>query len=192
MSTTSGMPHGDDAPAVLHRRARRLEDAVWLLLTALVLVAAAVLTAVAVSVHGSTVERGRELAAERRLTSALVVTDAPIIAHGSYSTHEAEVRWTGRDGLPHTGNTTLTERHAPGETVEIWVDTRERPVLAPPDARDAVIAAAVTWLLGMMAAVAGIAVLGRLLLAWAWWRLGRSWEQDWAQVEPRWAGRSER
>lgn len=165
MSTTSWMPRGHREPNVLHRRTRWLEDAVWLLLTVLVVAAAAICLAVAVSVHGTLSEQTRELATERRQTPALVVSDSTTTTSPASGRYRTEISWTGRDGLPRTGRASLTAHRETGEIVEVWVDSEDRLAAAPPSSHDVVVVAGVTWLFGTSVSVLGVALLGRLLLA---------------------------
>ena len=83
----------------------------------------------------------------------------------------------------------MTGRHAAGDTVPVWLDRTGRVVAGPPTPATLV---AVGWIWGVLAALAGWAVL---LLAWfgvqraTAVRNQAAWARDWARVEPGWSGR---
>ncbi|WP_443053261.1 Rv1733c family protein [Streptomyces sp. NBC_00273] len=76
-----------------------------------------------------------------------------------------------------------------GETVRVWVDDDGRAATAPPDRAHIALNAAAAGA-GAMAGtvlVGGALVAVRLRIVDA--RSGRSWETEWAGIEPLWSGR---
>lgn len=178
------------------RGRRRFTDVVedvaaWALTSmgALLLVAAILAGSAA---YGSTVERGLVERAERTPVQAVLLENTPVVS-GARGTAPSRVpvraSWVGADGMPRSGLVEAAPALRAGSTVTIWLDHDGRVVPRPVGEDEAVLVGGL--------AVTGVVLLGGLLLGgcWAGVRMltGRVkaalWEQEWAQVEPRWSGR---
>jgi hypothetical protein len=97
-------------------------------------------------------------------------------------------RWTGPDGLVHTGTVVADVGARAGSTVPIWVDDHGT-VATPPGLRSPTVDAVMAALLVMLGLAAGLAGIRRIVV----WRLDRrrlrSWQAEWLVVGPRWSHR---
>ena len=176
---------------VLHRRTERLEDLLAWSLGVLLAVAVVLALAAALASHDTVETRARAEAAERTQVSAVLVTDAAMIAGAERTgARRATVRWTGADGIERTGSTLLHSPRSAGETVPVWTTADGRLVFAPATEGDAMGAAVLSGALTALAAGAVVALLGRQALAWTGRRYARAWEQEWERVGPVWSGRA--
>ncbi|WP_328883372.1 Rv1733c family protein [Streptomyces sp. NBC_00299] len=176
----------------LKRRADAVES--WVLLAAWVLtVLCGVLAGLATA---GTVERG--MARERvewRPVVALLTEQAPGTAdpRSGTSTSEyvwAKVRWSARDGSPHTGQARVRPGSGVGTPVTVWTDPQGRLVTRPATPSEArTPATLVGGLAGFCAAsvpfVAGRALRNRLESN----RID-NWGYEWARFGPLWGGRT--
>ncbi|MFB8775144.1 Rv1733c family protein [Streptomyces broussonetiae] len=173
----------------LRRRADVVEG--WVLLGAwLLTVVVGVLVGLAAT---HTVER--QLARERdewRPTTAHLAEAVPG-GHREAGAGErvwSEVRWTGPDGVVHTGQVRVRPGSPEGAPVTVWTDRRGRLVTEPAtEVQARVNSALVGGLAGLSAAavpcLAGRALRCRLEQA----RLDR-WDTDWARFDPLWGHRT--
>lgn len=94
-------------------------------------------------------------------------------------------RWTGPDGLPHTGTVFAAVGGRKNDIVLIWVDPRGA-VASPPAARNPAADAVVVALFVSCGIAGALTGLYRIVV----WRLDRgrlrAWQQEWVEVEPRW------
>jgi hypothetical protein len=178
------------------RTTDRVEDlAAWLTVAfaLLVVVAAVVIGRVGhdLARAAATAEAADHIAVDAVLLEA---TDRwPSTARSPRSNDGVPARWTApagaQAGAAVVGTVPVTGRHAAGDTVPVWLDGTGRVVAAPPTPATLV---AVGWIWGVLAALAGWAVL---LLAWLGVqratavRNQAAWARDWARVEPGWSGR---
>ncbi|GHD86280.1 Rv1733c family protein [Streptomyces naganishii] len=98
-----------------------------------------------------------------------------------------EVRWTGQDGTPHTGQARVRPGSAVGTPVTVWTDSGGRLVTRPATAAQAhTRAVMIGALVGVSAAavpfVAGRVVRGRLERR----RLDQ-WDTEWTDFGPTWS-----
>ncbi|AEW97900.1 MULTISPECIES: Rv1733c family protein [Streptomycetaceae] len=97
------------------------------------------------------------------------------------------VRWTGPDGLPHSGEATVPEGTRAGSATTIWLDDRGRVALPPTGGLQA---DAQGWAMGTAVGcgVCGV-VLGADRVARAALDRHRAaeWEREWEEIGPRWS-----
>ncbi|MET9550321.1 hypothetical protein ABZY36_34195 [Streptomyces sp. NPDC006627] len=122
---------------------------------------------------------------ERRLTDAVLVEDAALVARGSSRTR-VTAQWSAPDGTTHTGRVPVTSHMRHGARVKVWTDEDGRITSAPlgqANARfDATVAAlTATVSLGFLALN-----LGRLAQRHHERRRCEQWEREWARVAPEW------
>ncbi|MFG2616435.1 hypothetical protein ACGFXC_02325 [Streptomyces sp. NPDC048507] len=101
----------------------------------------------------------------------------------------ATASWRYPSQRLHTETVPVPAGTRNGDTVRVWVDADGRAATAPPSRADIVLDA-----LGVGAgALSGIVLVGGCLVAVRLRivdaRSARSWESEWAGVEPLWAGR---
>ncbi|MCE3555327.1 hypothetical protein LWC33_28230 [Pseudonocardia sp. RS11V-5] len=171
------------------RRSDRLADLVAWLVCALALVALGVGLVVGLSIHGNLAARAAAEARDRTPLTVSVAEEVPVVPD-SGNRIPADVRWTGPDGVVHTGRTEVAAPKRAGDEVPAWVTVDGRLVRAPLGPDEVVfvtITSAGTLLLLCGLAVAG---LGRLAFAGVARLRAAEWAREWAEVEPRWTGRA--
>ncbi|MBP2368165.1 Rv1733c family protein [Pseudonocardia parietis] len=189
MSSAASSPT-PSAPSRLHRRTRRIEDLVSVLLAVLLLGAGLIATAVAAGTYGGAQERIRAESTERHPTTARLVADVGAAGTEPAVLHPARVEWIGRDGRPRTGHTPVGAPGRAGDPIEIWTTADERPVPPPLTDLQAGVAAVVAWVMAAAIGAGVVFAIGRLLFRWTAARYARAWAQDWSDVEPAWTGRA--
>jgi hypothetical protein len=100
----------------------------------------------------------------------------------------AAARWTGPDGTVHTGTVYVEAGRQAGDTVPIWVDDRGR-VATPPARRNPTAAAVVAALIAVYSVAGGLAALRWAICRQLDRHRLRSWQMEWAAVEPVWRRR---
>ncbi|BFV60655.1 hypothetical protein KCMC57_up57590 [Kitasatospora sp. CMC57] len=126
------------------------------------------------------------LAAHRHQVTATLVTPAP---EGPAPTSRATGVWTVPAAPPRTGVIDAPSGTPAGTEVPLWVDDAFLP--ARPARSDGEMATTVSAQgIGVFAALGGVAWVGYQVRRRALDRRAlRSWESDWAAVEPQWSGR---
>ena len=134
-------------------------------------------------------------AADRTLVRAVLQEDAPPLratgeGSDSLTRVHAQAEWSLPGGLPQEGPV-LTRPGAPaGTVVPVWVDSEGNVTRAPLDRADIPTSAA---------AVAALPLIGVPAVTWTLYAFlcialnnhrERRWEEDWAEVEPKWNSRS--
>ncbi|MGW6612009.1 Rv1733c family protein [Streptomyces erythrochromogenes] len=101
----------------------------------------------------------------------------------------AAATWNYPTQRPHTETVPVPVGTRNGDTVRVWVDDTGRAATAPPGRADIVLDAVAigTGALAGMVLAGGALVAVRLRIVDA--RSARSWESEWAGVEPLWSGR---
>ncbi|GAA5162408.1 hypothetical protein GCM10023321_47960 [Pseudonocardia eucalypti] len=179
----------------LPRRATdRVEDLVAWLLVLVGLVGTIVTLMLASDVYSGQMERARREAAAHTPVTAVLVRDASTAVAagraGDSVPDEIPVCWTGRDGLEHTGTTSVTSPTKAGQTVTVWVDHAQRQVPAPPTRADAITGAAIVAVLGWSTLAAALVLAWRAVRRTTLTYNCAGWEREWWEVEPRWSGRA--
>ncbi|MEJ8281696.1 hypothetical protein [Pseudonocardia spirodelae] len=174
-------------------RARLLEDLLSVLVALALAVAGLACVAAGLAARDATLDRARAEAADTQATPAALLADAtPVPGAAGPERYRAPVGWTGRDGVARTGTAAVAVPWHAGDPVTVWTGRDGRLVRTPLTPSDAVAAGVLT---GLMAAVpAGLLVAGAAAAGFGWTgrRLAGAWEQEWAEVEPTWSGRSRR
>ncbi len=175
----------------LRRRADRIE-AVVLLSTAIVLLAAAPLAAVTAGLqagHLALRHARAEQAAVRQVTAVLLQPAPPTGAPDPYSAVQLTTvlgRWQPPGQPPRSGQVPAPAGTKAGSRVAIWIDASGAVRDPPPDHRAAVgvacIAAAGTWLVTSVL-VLGFSTLARRALDR---RRLRDWDAEWRRAASSW------
>ena len=97
-------------------------------------------------------------------------------------------RWTGRDGIVHTGTAYADNGTRAGTTIRIWIDDRGL-LSGPPSRRDPRVDAAMAALLTVCGIAAGFAGIRRILRWLLDRRRMRAWQLEWMTTEPGWSRR---
>lgn len=176
----------------LKRRADAVEA--WVLLAAwAVTVLAGVLAGLTAA---RTVEQG--MARERvewRPVVALLTEQAPGTADSRVGTSSSEqvwakVRWSARDGSPHTGQARVRPGSGVGTPVTVWTDPRGRLVTRPATPSEARTRATLVGGLAGVCAACVPFVAGRALRSRLESRRVDQWGYEWARFGPLWGGRT--
>ncbi|WP_370080041.1 hypothetical protein [Streptacidiphilus sp. MAP12-16] len=150
---------------------------------ALSVVVAAALSAL-LGLHLYVADRASALRQAEQLHRVVAVAVAPPFA-ADRGVRTATVDWTDAAGK-HTAQATVPDSTGPGDHVVIWADRNDVPQAAPRAAAESA-GTAVSY---AVAAFAGAATLLAGGHAWARHtlnkRVDRSWEEEWALVEPKW------
>ncbi|MEY9848009.1 hypothetical protein ABH940_005109 [Streptacidiphilus sp. BW17] len=190
MATPSFEPHPPGPGLGTRNPLRRRSDFLRGWLRALLVVSLAVTAALCVllGLHFYAADRASVVRhAERlhRVTAEAVAQPLP----GGAGARIATLDWTDASGK-HVVQDPVPATTRPGDHVVLWVDRNDVPQAAPPGAAQS----AGTAVAYAMAAFAGCATLLVGGHAWAGQalnrRVERSWEDEWAQVEPEWNHRS--
>jgi hypothetical protein len=136
-------------------------------------------------------ERGRAEAVTRLPALATLTEDAPIVVladpHGMQRPPTtAAATWTARDGTARSGEVPAPVGGHAGSTAPIWTERDGTLAEAPTSAIAAGFAAVLSG--------AAVVLLCCAVVVGAWWTTRRvtttlnvrSWEREWAAVEPRW------
>lgn len=101
----------------------------------------------------------------------------------------ATATWHYPSQRPHTATVPVPAGTRHGDTVRLWVDGNGTAAAAPPSRSDIALNAVGigTGALAGIVLVGGALVAVRLRIVDA--RSARSWESEWADIEPRWSGR---
>ncbi|MFJ6666753.1 hypothetical protein [Streptomyces sp. NPDC091383] len=170
------------------RRRCDVVEAWTVLVVAVLLLVVAPLVGVAAGLH--TQDRGAATAAAQRAArhrvAATVSGDPPVVRAGRGHPPRAEVRWTEHGRGTRAAWARVPAGTRAGDTVPVWVDSRDRVVPAPTSGA-AVLQHAVT--VGMCAAVCagGVVFLGHTVARRTALRHRLAeWERAWARTGPRW------
>jgi type II secretory pathway pseudopilin PulG len=175
----------------LRRTIDRVESLLIALVMLLALAGLPVAAAMGAMVYNQGAHAAAQAAATERMVQAVVLQDAPVANPGPDGRSidggvPAQVTWPGADGRPHVDAIPVAAGSKAGTVVPLWVDQAEHVMTPPPTIAQAlgsaVIASAGTLL--------GIELLCALLVlgvhATAVRATSRSWQQEWAVVEPQW------
>jgi hypothetical protein len=178
----------------LRRRSDVVEAWTVLAVAALLFVGAPLVGAAAAGwAHDDARATAREQRADRRHVRAEVVgrsSDVFPMAQGRRQpSAKATVRWTEPGDGPRTATARAPVGARTGDTVDVWLDSRGRPVGPPPDST-------AVWqhtvVVGVCAAggAGAVVLLGHAVVRRAALRRRLAeWEQEWARTEPHWTGR---
>ncbi|GAA4552734.1 Rv1733c family protein [Pseudonocardia xishanensis] len=171
--------------ALPHRHSDRVADLVaWALgILALGVLASSVL--VGVVVHGDLADHAAQQNRERTPVTVVLTEDAPVVPSSS-GTVVVGVRWTGPDGVEHTGRTAVPASLRAGDPTTAWVGPEGRLTDAPLTATEVVV--------GALASAAGALVLGGFVVVVVGVIAQRGvdrlraaeWEREWRAVGPTW------
>ena len=193
-----GERHRHSRPQRLPRRSiDRIQDLViWMLIT-LALLTAVLAATVAARRYGEWMHRAEIETRERTPVQAVLLEPVPqvlAVDDGGRAVRllptPVPVRYTASDGTERRAEAQVVGPRPAGAVMPMWVDRSGELTGAPTSAIDAVrhAAAGAVGVLAVGAAVlicAGAAFRGevqRITMA--------RWEREWAQVEPRWSGRT--
>ncbi|MFC5218660.1 hypothetical protein [Streptomyces coerulescens] len=177
---------------------RRRSDVVeaWTLVTvAVLLLVVAPLVGVVTAwwAHDDARAMAREQWADRRHVRAEVVERvshaAALVPGGRQPTARATVRWTDPEQGPRTATARVPAGTRTGETVDVWLNSRDRSV-TPPPGTTAVWQSTVT--IGVCTTGGAVAVIlfGHTVVRHAALRRRLAeWDREWARTEPAWTGR---
>lgn len=174
-------------PNRLHRTTETIDDLLAWSLGLLLVVVGWLALQTGAWLHDTVTERARIQAEDRTPVTAVLLEDSAPTMRGEMM---VQARWTGRDGVEHTDRTEVTGIHAAGDTVPAWEDRTGHLVSAPITATDARVASIEIGVLVGVFGAGMVYVLGLALFGWTARRYARAWEQEWAQVGPRWSGRA--
>jgi hypothetical protein len=177
---------------------RRRSDVVeaWTLLVVAVLLGVGAPALGALSAwwaHGQARAVAAEQRQERRQVRAEVIGQTPeslpsVQAGGEHS-YRATVRWTEPDGAARTTAARVPADTRRGETVDVWLDARDRGVPAPADDsliwQHTVAFGACTTAGAAVAVLAGHTAVRRVALR----HRMAEWDRAWARTEPQWTRR---
>jgi hypothetical protein len=178
----------------LRRRVDRVERWLAIALVATILVVSPVVAWLV----GSAVYRGGLHAAggaygDRFPTTAVLEEDTvaltPVDATVPVTPLPARARWTGPDGVAHTGRILPDQQGRAGAVVVVWTDAAGNLVPRPPDAEQATgngFVVGIAVLLASGVAAAAVWLVARRALER---RRLDYWQTQWMSVEPRWSGR---
>jgi hypothetical protein len=171
------------------RRSDRLADLAAWVVCALALVALGSALLVGLGIHRDLSARAAAEARDRTPVAVVVAEDVPVVPE-SGSRIPADVRWTGPDGVEHTGRTEVAAPKQAGDEVEAWLTDDGRLVRAPLGGQEVAFVTVMSG--GAVLLLCGVAVagLGRLAFAGVARLRAGEWEREWAEVEPRWTGRA--
>ncbi|WP_307624017.1 hypothetical protein [Streptomyces sp. V3I7] len=179
---------------VLRRRPDVVEAWTALLVAVLLLVGAPLAGALAgLWAHGEAREVAAAQRAERHHVEAQVIgrvpEDFPSESGGRERALRATVRWTEPGTGTHTGVARVPAGTRRGDRVDVWFDSRGRPV-APPPNDIAVWQHTVTIGVGVAGGLAAVTLLGHSVVR----RIALhhrldEWEREWARMGPEWTRR---
>jgi hypothetical protein len=171
-----------------------LEDAAAWVLISLGLLGAALSIIAGMQVHGSLLERARLESSARTPVRAVLLQDAPVIPSADDQENgpmvQVPVRWVDTDGTERVNEATVTGLPRAGDTVRLWADRGHHLVPPPTNADDAAAAGVVATGISLVLSVALLLVLWCGVRHFAFARNRVRWEREWAEVEPRWSGRT--
>ncbi|MCX5129354.1 hypothetical protein [Streptomyces sp. NBC_00347] len=132
------------------------------------------------------------IARHRHTVTATTISDAAYRAGDQPSSRPVTVAtatWHYPAQRPHTGTVPVPAGTRNGDTVRVWVDEIGRATAAPPSQADVAVTAVGigTGALAGIVLAGGALVAVRLRIVDA--RSARSWESEWAGIEPLWSGR---
>lgn len=183
-------PGSEPGPADrLRRRASRREDLLAVLCGLLAACGLVVAWLAGAAAHGTVLERGAVEARQRVPVEATVTARANAVGDLQTGQQSLTLSWTGSDGLPHSGGSSLPGIYDVGDRVSAWVGTDGRLAPPPSTPADAVAVAVAAGFLTAAGWAGGVLVVGRLAFAWNGRAFARAWAEDWAAVEPEWSGR---
>jgi hypothetical protein len=171
-----------------------LEDAAAWVLISLGLLGAALSMMVGLQVHGSLLERAQLESSARTPVRAVLLQDAPVIPDADDQENgplvQVPVRWVDTDGTERVDEATVSGLPRAGDTVQLWADREHHLVPPPTNADDATAAGVVATGLSLFMSVALLLVTWCGVRHYAFTRNRARWERQWAEVEPRWSGRT--
>ncbi|MFR9802407.1 hypothetical protein ACL02T_08895 [Pseudonocardia sp. RS010] len=184
----------EEARPLPRRGTDRIELAAVVVLSVAGLLGALAIIVLALSNYGAGLARAEQEAAERTQVEATVLADAPPLSpaatRGVAPTSRVPARWTAPDGTPRTGTVQVPGRPAAGEVELVWVD-RSGATAPAPAGRGSVLGGAVLGAAVLLGLLVGVLVGVRRLLAAVLLRANAAtWGREWAEVEPRWSGRT--
>ncbi|MFE6175586.1 hypothetical protein [Streptomyces sp. NPDC056464] len=113
----------------------------------------------------------------------------PMAYGGRRPSANVTVRWTDPANGPRTATAHVPAGTRPGETVDVWLDSRGRGVAPPPD-DTAVWQHTVTIGVCVTVGTGALILLGHTVVRHtAMSRRMAEWEAEWAHTEPEWTGR---
>jgi hypothetical protein len=171
-----------------------LEDAAAWVLVSLGLLGAALSMIVGLQVHGSLLERAQLESSARTPVRAVLLQDAPVIPDADDQENgplvQVPVRWVDTDGTVRVDQATVDGLPRAGDTVRVWADRDHHLVPPPTNADDATAAGIVAAGISLFMSVAVLMVVWCGVRHYAFTRNRARWEREWAEVEPRWSGRT--
>jgi hypothetical protein len=131
--------------------------------------------------------------ADRHRTRVVVVgatpDRAPAVQGGREHSFRVDVRWTDPVTGPHTTEARVPAGTRRGDTVDVWFDSRDRPV-GPPPGRTQIWQHTVTMGTCAAGGAAAVILIGNAVVRRV--AIGHrltEWEREWARTEPQWTRR---
>lgn len=171
----------------IRRRTDRIESMTILAAIFLVLASLPVALAIGFATH----QHNMAIAAEQQATReqvAAVVTGSPVgtTEPGGATVFRAQAEWVTADRAVHTGVVTVPATATQESVVNIWTSSDGLPVDAPLSSESAILRGA----LAMVGTMAALALLLRIGVGIARWRLNRrrllDWDMEWRRIAPQW------
>ena len=198
VSAMRGERHRQSRPERLQRRSiDTIEDLVtWMLIT-LALLTAVLAATVAARRYGEWMQRAEIETRERTQVQAVLLEPAPQLFAVDDRGRAVRllptpvpVRYTAPDGTEQQAQAQVVGPRPAGVTVPMWLDRSGELTSAPTRGIDAVRHAAAGGL-GVLAIGAAVLVCSGAAFRSELQRITMArWEREWAQVEPRWSGRT--
>ncbi|GHH13991.1 hypothetical protein GCM10018780_54150 [Streptomyces lanatus] len=181
-------------PSPLRRRSDVVE--MWTMLAVAVLlfvVAPSVGVMAAWWAHDDALDTVQEQRADRRHIRAEVVGGtsgtAPLTPTGRQPSTEVTVRWNDPLHGPRTTTAHVPADTRTGETIDIWLNSRNRSVPPPPDDTAVWQHTVISGMCATGGTVALILLGHGVVRHSAMRRRLAEWDREWARTEPQWTGR---
>jgi hypothetical protein len=173
----------------LRRRSDVRRGRLRVLLTLALLVAGVLSALLSLGVYQHERAVAERQAAALHQVRATVLTDAAQPTPSAGADFRSDVRWTDSWGTVHQARVSISGTATAGSSVTLWLDSSDRPAMAPPGPANSL---GKSLFIGMLVLVAADSTaLAASGLARA--RLDRAdlraWGQEWQQVGPLWTGR---
>jgi hypothetical protein len=179
----------------LKRTSDRLHALSRVILLASMVGAVPIAVAIGAAQSAALHETAARQAAERHLTTATLLADAPATGRNTAEGPAdgqvlALATWAGRDGSRHRGQLWAPAGAPIGTAVRVWIDACGEVTSRPLPSADITAEVVVFASFIALSLPSGVAIL-HFFAVWAIdVARDRRWAAEWASVEPQWAGRS--
>lgn len=175
----------------LSRGTDRLRGALLIVVVAACLLLVPVMLTYGSLTYAGFVDKAAQQAQDWHRTVAVLTEDAPTTTYASRgapaSIHTSVMaEWRMPDGTTGNGRVRAERGVRAGTHVTIWLDERGNPVEPPAEPSEAAAAAALLAVFGWLAASGVLMFAYHGVTRLVGRRNARSWELEWARVEPEW------